>query len=40
MDGYRKDQWTTIFDPENKIKKAFKNSKNKKDPLLQGVCLI
>ena len=40
MDGYRKDQWTTIFDPENKIKKAFKNSKKKEDPLLQGVCLI
>ena len=42
MDGYRKNKWETIFDPENKIKKAFKNSKFKqnKDPLLQGVCLL
>ena len=40
MKGYRQNKWITIFDPENKIKKALKNSKKNKDPLLQGVCLV
>ena len=43
MEGYEKDDWDVIYDPVNKIKKSFKSksSKNeKKDELLQGVCLI
>ena len=43
MEGYKKNEWEVIYDPVNKIKKAFnsKSSKsNKNDNLLQGVCLI
>ena len=40
MGGYRQNKWETIYDPENKIKKAFKKTKQNKDLLLQGVCLI
>ena len=39
MEGYEKDDWDVIYDPVNKIKKAFEK-KVKKDELLQGVCLI
>ncbi len=41
MQGYQNGNWETIFDPVNKIKKAFsKSSKKNEDKLLQGVCLI
>ena len=41
MSGYQNNNWEVIYDPVNKIKKAFSKSKNnKKDELLQGVCLI
>lgn len=39
MNGYQNDEWETIYDPVNKIKKAFSKTKNE-DKLLQGVCLI
>ena len=39
--GYKNDDWEVIYDPVNKIKKSFKSKSNeKKDKLLQGVCLI
>ena len=37
--GYNNNKWETLYDPENNIKKSFTN-KYKKDPLLQGKCLI
>ena len=41
MSGYRDDNWETIYDPVNKIKKSFSKSlKKEEDKLLQGVCLI
>ena len=41
MQGYQNGDWETIFDPVNKIKKAFsKSSKKNEDKLLQGMCLI
>ena len=41
MKGYKNDDWEVIYDPVNKIKKSFKSKSNeKKDKLLQGVCLI
>lgn len=41
MTGYQNDNWETIYDPINKIKKSFsKVSKKNEDKLLQGVCLI
>ena len=41
MTGYQNDNWETIYDPINKIKKSFsKESKKNEDKLLQGVCLI
>jgi len=41
MSGYQNNNWEVIYDPVNKIKKAFSKAKNKKkDELLQGVCLI
>ena len=41
IQGYQNDNWETIFDPVNKIKKTFsKSSKKDEDKLLQGVCLI
>ena len=39
MNGYQNGDWETIYDPINKIKKAFSKTKNE-DKLLQGVCLI
>tara|TARA_Y100000590_G_scaffold469755_1_gene659553 strand:+ start:1591 stop:4152 length:2562 start_codon:yes stop_codon:yes gene_type:complete len=39
MLGYNDNKWETLFDPENNIKKSF-TKKYKKDPLLQGKCLI
>ena len=39
MNGYQNGDWETIYDPINKIKKAFGKTKNE-DKLLQGVCLI
>ena len=38
MNGYQNGDWETIYDPINKIKKAFSKTKNE-DKLLQGVCL-
>ena len=43
MEGYKNNDWEVIYDPVNKIKKAFKSKfskSEKKDDLLQGVCLI
>ena len=42
MEGYREGNWETIYDPVNKIKKAFSKAgkSDKKDELLTGVCLI
>ena len=40
MQGYQNNNWETIFDPVNKIKKAFSKIKKDEDKLLQGVCLI
>ena len=40
MSGYQNNNWETIYDPVNNIKKAFKSSKKNEDKLLQGVCLI
>ena len=43
MKGYKNDEWEVIYDPVNKIKKSFKSKSKKnekKDELLQGVCLI
>jgi superfamily II DNA or RNA helicase len=39
MNGYQNGDWETIYDPINKIKKAFSKTKNE-DKLLQGICLI
>ena len=44
MEGYKNNNWEVIYDPVNKIKKAFKSKSSKSnqqnDNLLQGVCLI
>jgi len=41
MQGYRDGNWETIYDPVNKIKKAFsKPGKTEEKELLTGVCLI
>jgi len=40
MVGYQNDNWETIYDPINNIKKSFSKSSKKEDKLLQGVCLI
>ena len=40
MTGYQNDNWETIYDPVNKIKKSFSKATKKEDKLLQGVCLI
>ncbi len=40
MTGYQNDNWETIYDPINKIKKSFSKATKKEDKLLQGVCLI
>ncbi len=40
MTGYQNDNWETIYDPINNIKKSFSKSSKKEDKLLQGVCLI
>jgi len=40
MSGYQNDNWETIYDPVNKIKKSFNKATKKEDKLLQGVCLI
>ena len=40
MSGYQNDNWETIYDPVNNIKKSFSKTTKKEDKLLQGVCLI
>ena len=40
MEGYKNNKWEVVYDPVNKIKKAFKSKEKNEDKLLQGVCLI